>query len=331
MRRSRSATNDHRLGANEAPPAIISIFLGDQLTDVFDQIAKGGATNEREGHAHDRGRHLPVLPTDPGDRNRTSLFVSTGNRFESPCNLRSSQTIAAPMVTINTILADSLDFLAGEIEMLVADGTEFNVAVQKTLEDVASNHGSIVFNGDGYSEEWQISGGPGAYQISERPSTVPRNSSPKTRSISSADTECSQLARCTAEHHVALEHYASSIAVEVRTLEMANTVILPAAMRYQTELAANVAGLQSIGIEPDRSTLDEVCVAIDTLRTGIASLRSRGSHRTPLCRRRRRHATRVQSYCPRWHPYEPLVTPSKFLSPTTSGHCPAIRRCSSSF
>ncbi len=111
-----SATNDHRLGANEAPPAIISIFLGDQLADVFDQIAKGGATTSKEkGHLEIGVDTLPVLPTDPGDRNRTSPFAFTGNRFEfrAPGSL---QSIAGPMVTINTILAEALDYIATELE-----------------------------------------------------------------------------------------------------------------------------------------------------------------------------------------------------------------------
>ena len=111
-----SASNDHRLGANEAPPAIISIFLGEQLTDVFDQIAKGGATSSKEKGSLTIGVDtLPILKTDPGDRNRTSPFAFTGNRFEFRAP-GSSQTIAGPMVVINTILAESLDFLATELE-----------------------------------------------------------------------------------------------------------------------------------------------------------------------------------------------------------------------
>ena len=151
-----SATNDHRLGANEAPPAIISIFLGDQLTDVFDQIAKGGATSSKEKGTLIIGVDtLPVLPTDPGDRNRTSPFAFTGNRFEfrAPGSL---QSIAGPMVTINTILAEALDYIATEHRGPVADGVEFNVAVQKVLEEIITDHGSVVFNGDGYSTDWQI-------------------------------------------------------------------------------------------------------------------------------------------------------------------------------
>src|SRR6202043_961769 len=151
-----SATNDHRLGANEAPPAIISIFLGEQLTDVFDQIAKGGAKSSKEkGHLSIGVDTLPVLPTAPGDRNRTSPFAFTGNRFEfrAPGSL---QSIAAPMVTINTILAEALDYISTEIESLMGDGKEVNVAGQKVLEEIITVHGDVVYNGDGYTDDWQV-------------------------------------------------------------------------------------------------------------------------------------------------------------------------------
>ena len=151
-----SATNDHRLGANEAPPAIISIFLGDQLADVFEQIARGGATTSKEkGFLQIGVDTLPVLPTDPGDRNRTSPFAFTGNRFEfrAPGSL---QSIAGPMITINTILAEALDYIATQIEALVAGGAEFNAAVQTVLQEIIKNHGAVVFNDDGYADDWQV-------------------------------------------------------------------------------------------------------------------------------------------------------------------------------
>src|SRR6201747_2738892 len=155
-----SATNDHRLGANEAPPAIISIFLGDQLADVFEQIAKGAATSSKSKGTMMIGVDtLPVLPTDPGDRNRTSPFAFTGNRFEFRAP-GSMQTVASPMVTINTIMAEALGFVADELEASVAAGTEFNDAVQSVLSDIIINHGPVVFNGDGYSEDWQVRAGP---------------------------------------------------------------------------------------------------------------------------------------------------------------------------
>ena len=151
-----SASNDHRLGANEAPPAIISIFLGDQLADVFDQIAKGGATQSKEKGTLMIGVDtLPDLTKDPGDRNRTSPFAFTGNRFEFRAP-GSQQTVAAPMVVINTIMAEALDYCATTLEAAVADGTDFNVAVQTLLAEIVANHGAVIFNGNGYSDEWQI-------------------------------------------------------------------------------------------------------------------------------------------------------------------------------
>ncbi len=274
-----SATNDHRLGANEAPPAIISIFLGDQLTDVFDQIAKGGATNSKERGTLMIGVDtLPVLPTDPGDRNRTSPFAFTGNRFEfrAPGSL---QSIAGPMVTINTILAEALDYIATAIESRVADDTPFDVAVQKVLEEIITVHGAVIFNGDGYSDEWQVEAA--ARGLPNLRTTL--DALPELITDASMELFDHYGVFSPREMHsrydVAMEQYALSIGVEARlTLEIANTVVLPAALRYQTELAGNIASLRTIGIEGDTSTLDEVSDAMASLRSAIAILRTELGH-----------------------------------------------------
>ncbi len=275
-----SATNDHRLGANEAPPAIISIFLGDQLTDVFDQIAKGGAKSSKEkGHLQIGVDTLPILPTDPGDRNRTSPFAFTGNRFEfrAPGSL---QSIAGPMVTINTILAEALDYIATEIESLMADGDEFNEAVQKVLEEIITVHGTVVYNGDGYTDAWQIEAeARGLPNLRTTLDALPELIKPEAVELfshygvfSSRETH--------SRYEIAFEQYAKSIEVEARlTLEIGNTVILPAALRYQTELAANVSVLKTIGIEADTTTLDEVSKSITALRGGIVTLREKIAHK----------------------------------------------------
>lgn len=274
-----SATNDHRLGANEAPPAIMSIFLGDQLTDIFDQIAKGGATNSKEKGTLIIGADtLPELPTDPGDRNRTSPFAFTGNRFEfrAPGAL---QSIAGPMVTINTILAEALDYMATSIELLVADGSEFNVAVQKILEEIITVHGSVVFNGDGYSDDWQIEAvARGLPNLRTTLDALPQLVTTESMELFSHYGVFNER-EMHSRYDIALEQYALSIRVEARlTLEMANTVILPAALRYQTELATNVASLGAVGVEVDRSTLDEVTASIQALRAGISELRTELAH-----------------------------------------------------
>jgi glutamine synthetase len=270
-----SATNDHRLGANEAPPAIISIFLGDQLTDVFDQIAKGGATSSKDKGTLMIGVDtLPVLPTDPGDRNRTSPFAFTGNRFEfrAPGSL---QSIAGPMVTINTILAEALDYMATELETAVAAGTEFNTAVQKLLEEIITVHGSSVFNGDGYSDDWQVEAAArGLPNLRTTMDALPELVSDKALELFEHYGVFSHR-EMHSRFEIAMEQYVLSIGVEARlTLELGTTVILPAAVRYQTELAQNVAALKAAGIESVGDSLQELSTTITSLRNGLALLRA---------------------------------------------------------
>ncbi len=270
-----SATNDHRLGANEAPPAIISIFLGDQLADVFEQIAKGGATTSKTKGSLEIGVDtLPVLPTDPGDRNRTSPFAFTGNRFEfrAPGSL---QSIAGPMTTINTILAEALDFIATQLETAVADGVEFNAAVQTVLEKIIKDHGSVVFNDDGYADEWQVEAAErGLPNLKTTLDALPELITEESMELFSTYGVFNHR-EMHSRYEIALEQYILSIHVEAAlTLEMANTIILPAALRYQTELALNVSSLTAIGQDADTATLDEVSSSLKALRAGLAGLRS---------------------------------------------------------
>ena len=274
-----SATNDHRLGANEAPPAIISIFLGDQLADVFEQIAAGGATSSKEkGHLEIGVDTLPVLPTDPGDRNRTSPFAFTGNRFEfrAPGSL---QSIAGPMVTINTILAEALDYIASALEALVSDGTEFNSAVQQVLQEIITNHGKVVFNDDGYADSWQTEAAErGLPNLRTTLDALPELITEESMELFSKYGVFNHR-EMHSRYEIALEQYILAIDVEAGlTLEMANTMILPAATRYQTELATNVASLKAAGVEADTTTLTEVSGKIAELRAGIASLRAEIDH-----------------------------------------------------
>ena len=128
-----SAGNDHRLGANEAPPAILSVFLGDQLTDLFEQLEKGAAKSTKQGGTMELGASvLPKLPRDAGDRNRTSPFAFTGNKFEFRA-VSSNQNIAMPNVVLNAAMADSLDEVANELEKATAKGEDLKTAVGKLL------------------------------------------------------------------------------------------------------------------------------------------------------------------------------------------------------
>ena len=224
-----TASNDHRLGANEAPPAIISVFLGEQLTDIFDQVTKGGAKSSKGKETLMVGvDSLPTLPKDAGDRNRTSPFAFTGNRFEFRA-VGSGQSIAGPLVAMNTILAESLDYIATRLEKASrGDGTDFNAAVQKVLEDIIKEHGSIVFNGDGYTEAWH--------------KEAEKRGLPNLRScVEAIPVLGSKEATELFEHYgvlserelhsrmdVYLEQYCLSVGLEARTaIEMAKTIIFP--------------------------------------------------------------------------------------------------------
>jgi glutamine synthetase len=215
-----------------------------------------------------------VLPTDPGDRNRTSPFAFTGNRFEfrAPGSL---QSIAGPMVMINTIVAEALDYIATELEGLTAEGTEFNAAVQKVLEDIINAHGSVVFNGDGYTDAWPVEAEKrGLLNLRTTPEALPQLVTEDAMELFSRYGVFSHH-EMHSRYEIGLEQYILTVGVEARlTLEMANTVILPAALRYQTELATNLASLKAIDAELDTSTLDEVSAAMKTLRGGIATLRA---------------------------------------------------------
>ena len=150
-----SAGNDHRLGANEAPPAILSIFLGDMLTDIFEQIEKGGAKSTKHGGELDTGvLVLPKLPRDAGDRNRTSPFAFTGNKFEFRA-VSSNQSIGYPNIALNVAVTDSLDYLATELEEAVKGGKKLETAVAELLPKMIKENKQIIFNGNGYSIEWE--------------------------------------------------------------------------------------------------------------------------------------------------------------------------------
>jgi glutamine synthetase len=179
------------------------------------------------------------------------------------------------MVTINTILAEALDYLATEIETLVEGGTEFNVAIQKVLEEVITVHGGVVYNGDGYTEAWQTEAAArGLPNLRTTLDALPELITDEAMELFSHYGVFSHR-EMHSRYDIALEQYILSVGVEARlTLEIANTVILPAAMRYQTELATNLASLKSVGVDVDSSTLDEVSASIKTLRAGISSLRS---------------------------------------------------------
>jgi glutamine synthetase len=243
-----SAGNDHRLGANEAPPAILSIFLGDMLTDIFEQIEKGGAKSTKHGGTLDIGVSvLPKLPRDAGDRNRTSPFAFTGNKFEFRA-VSSGQNISFPNTALNAAMAESLDVVATELEGAVAKGEELNKAVAKLLTKVIKAHKRIIFNGNNYAPEWEKEAGRRKLlnlknTVDALPQLVTKEALglfDKYRILNPREMH--------ARYEVFLENYNKSINVEANLMVlMANRYILPAALSYQKEIAQSVAAVRSAG------------------------------------------------------------------------------------
>lgn len=269
------AGNDHRLGANEAPPAIISIFLGDQLADVFEQIKKSGtaATSKQPGLMHVGVDTLPPLPKDAGDRNRTSPFAFTGNKFEFRA-VGSSQSLSGPLVALNTIMTESLDYIATELEKATGGDTgKLPAAVQTLLKQIINDHGSVIFNGDGYSQEWQDEAAKRG--LPNHKQTIDALSAITEKPVIEMFEKYKVLSEreLKSREEIYFEQYVLTLNVEAKmTHEIAKTVIYPHAVRYQSELAAAAANCKAAGVAFETSILTKVTDLIKSLVDKIAAL-----------------------------------------------------------
>ena len=259
------AGNDHRLGAAEAPPAIMSIFLGDELTDIVEQIMHGGAKSSCAKTTMELGVDtLPELPKDTTDRNRTSPFAFTGNKFEFR-GVGSSQTCAWPMTVLNTIMAESLDEVATRLEP-VAGTPAFKEEVQKLIAEMITAHSRIIFNGNGYSDEWveeaarrglpNIKSTPEALEVLSRPDTLELMQ--KYGVLSNAEL----LAR----KEIQIENYEKLIDIEAKTcLSMLQTIYMPAVAEQMTQICNTVAAIQASGISAGLKAATGKAEAVGTL------------------------------------------------------------------
>lgn len=269
-----SASNDHRLGANEAPPAIISIFLGDQLTHVFEQI-KGGTANTSlpKGTLTVGVDVLPPLPKDTGDRNRTSPFAFTGNRFEFRA-VGASQSIAGPLVALNTIVAESLDYCATRLEEATkGDSKKLNEALQKLLTQIINEHGAVIFNGNGYSEEWHAEAKTrGLLNLKTTTDALPYLQTDDVKALFEKYNVLSER-ELKSRYDIYVEQYCKSVNVEARLMvRMSRTMIFPAAVRYQNQLAATCVNLKLVGYTFDTNTLDKITELVKGLQDTTATL-----------------------------------------------------------
>jgi glutamine synthetase len=273
-----SAANDHRLGANEAPPAIMSVFLGDMLTDIIEQIETGKTSKTIKGGKLDLGtRTLPQLPRHSGDRNRTSPFAFTGNKFEFRA-VGSSAAAAWPATVLNTIVAESLDFMATQLEKAVGkNGNEakLQAAVKTLLQKVVKQHKRVLFDGDGYTKEWHAEAAKrGLPNFRESVKALQTMTTKKNIDLFKKYKVLSKV-EVESREHIFLEKYIKQVLIEAETaIVMAKTQLLPAAERRQTELAEVVAATEAADVEaPDaRESLEEFVGLVAKFRKAIAKL-----------------------------------------------------------
>lgn len=268
-----TAGNEHRLGAHEAPPAIVSIFLGDQLTDIIEQLAAGGAKSSKTGGQLKLGvSTLPQLPKDSTDRNRTSPFAFTGNKFEFRM-VGSSQSTAGPMFVLNTIVADILKEIADELEK----SSNVKASVQKILQKIAKDHKRIVFNGDNYTEEWEKEaekrGLPNIKSTVESLKTVMEAENVELFKTHEVLTKAELKART----EILLDAYSMTINIEAKTaVNIAQRQIIPVSVEYSGILAKSIKNIDKAGVDSStqKKMLEKVCGLITTLSDGAECLKN---------------------------------------------------------
>lgn len=269
------AGNDHRLGANEAPPAIISIFLGEQLTDVIEQIEKGGAKSSTRSRVMQIGVDaLPPLPLDATDRNRTSPFAFTGNKFEFRA-VGSSQSCAGPNVVLNTIVAESLDEVATALEKVAKK--DFHQALQKILQNIIKKHKRVIFNGDNYSAAWAKEAEKrGLNNFRRTPDALGHLVTKenialfdKYKVLSPKETH--------SRYEIFKEEYHKKLKIEGQmALSIVTTMIMPVAAQQLNSLAETIAKMNAIGakagVKEIKQSLDNTGKLIEAITVAVNAL-----------------------------------------------------------
>lgn len=276
-----SASNDHRLGANEAPPAIISIFVGKYLTDVLNQIEQRVSDRFDEADEAilklDIHRGIPELMLDNTDRNRTSPFAFTGNKFEFRA-VGSSQNCAVPMTVLNTVMAETLKQFKKEVDALIEKGEKKEVAILHIIQKYIVESKKVLFEGDGYSEEWENEAAKrGLPNVKTTPVSLDAFHSDKAKRLFHENNVFNDL-ELEARHEIMLEEYIKKVQIEARVIgDLASTAILPAAIKYQNQLIENIQGLKSIGLDDtayasQMAILKSISEHIHAIRTMVEAM-----------------------------------------------------------
>jgi glutamine synthetase len=247
-----SAENDHRLGANEAPPAIISIFIGKYLTDVLKQVETrvGGKFDEQDEAMLklDIHKSIPELMLDNTDRNRTSPFAFTGNKFEFRA-VGSSANCAAAMTVLNTIMADTLATFKKDVDKLIEKGEKKEIALMQIIQKYIVESKSVLFEGNNYSEEWEKEAEKrGLPNVKTTPLALDSFVTDKAKKLFE-NNKIYTHSELEARHEILLENYIKKVQIEARVMgDLATNYILPAAVKYQNILIENIRGLKDVGL-----------------------------------------------------------------------------------
>jgi glutamine synthetase len=247
-----SAPNDHRLGANEAPPAIISVFIGQYLskvlTDVKERVTSKMDETDESLLKIDIHKSIPELLMDNTDRNRTSPFAFTGNKFEFRA-VGSSANCANPMTVLNTIMAATLKQFKSEVDALIEKGEKKEIAIMHVIREYIVKSEKVLFEGDGYSEAWEKEAAKrGLPNVKTTPLALDAMVTKKAMSLFE-DNGIYSHQELEARHEIELEKYIKKVQIESRIMaELATSQVLPAAIRYQNTLASNVKGLKEAGL-----------------------------------------------------------------------------------
>ncbi|GAB1431013.1 glutamine synthetase III [Ignavibacteria bacterium] len=283
-----SAANDHRLGANEAPPAIISIFLDEQLVDIYERLMRGADGESPGGGLLGLGSPvLPHLPRHAGDRNRTSPFAFTGNKFEFRA-VGSSQSISFPVTVLNIIATDAIKEMTDMIEARLVGGQAIEIALRETLKEVYAKHKRIIFNGDGYSDEWR--------EEAERRGLLNTRTALEALELLPSDKNIELFQKfgtlshreLEARYEIYVEQYFKTVNIEGETTEwIAQTMLLPEVAAYLGELAATLGNLAAVKIAASAlgriageiaSSVERLGIALEKLRIANAELGGETAH-----------------------------------------------------
>jgi len=272
-----SAGNDYRLGANEAPPAIISTFLGETLTEVLDELEKNGNVKIEKGdnmYMKLGIAKIPEIILDNTDRNRTSPFAFTGNKFEFRA-VGSQANVAGPMTALNVIVADTLSQMSDDIEKEMSKGKDKKIAVVNVLRKYITESKAVRFEGDGYSEEWAKEAEKrGLSNLKSTPEALDVYTTEKIKKLFSKHNVMNEV-ELHARHEIMLENFIMKVQIESRVMgDLGLNHIIPTAVLYQNKLIENAKGMQSLGLDNSAAveTIKEVSKHIEALKTNITSM-----------------------------------------------------------